>query len=264
MTDALERRQLLDDVPLDSWLKRHWTGGEPNVTGAERWISVALGAALAVASTRQRPEIAAPMGLVGAGLAFRGLTGRCPVKSAMTADSPAKRFAKDHGWRGKAALVHGAVTVNAPRQAVYETWRDFSNLARFMENIERIEVRDAKTSHWVVKAPLGRTVEWDAVVTEDAPGERIAWETAPGADIKSFGWVEFRDAVGGRGTEVRARFAYKPPAGPLGRAVAKLAQREPNVQARRDLRRFKMFMEAGEIAVSHVPGHPATPEDLRL
>lgn len=264
MTDAAERRQLLDDVPPDSWLKRHWTGDEPNVTGAERWITIALGAALGVASVRQKPVVGAAMGLTGAALVLRGLAGRCPVKAALDSAEPARQLARDHGWGGKAALVHRAVTVNAPRQQIYETWRDFANLQHFMENIERIEVLDEKTSRWTVKAPFDRTVEWDAVVTEDVPGERIAWETAPGADIKSFGWVEFKDAPGGRGTEVRASFAYKPPAGPIGRAVAKLVQREPNVQARRDLRRFKMFVETGEIAVSHVPGHPATPQDLRL
>jgi uncharacterized membrane protein len=35
--------------------------------------------------------------------------------------------------------------------------------------------------------------------------------------------------------------------------VAKLLQREPNVQARRDLRRFKMLTETGEIATNASP-----------
>jgi uncharacterized membrane protein len=42
--------------------------------------------------------------------------------------------------------------------------------------------------------------------------------------------------------------AYKPPGGDLGRLVAKLFAREPNIQARHELKRFKMLMEAGEIA----------------
>jgi uncharacterized membrane protein len=228
---------------------------------------VALGAALGVVSVRQKPVVGAVAGLVGAGLVLRGLTSQCAVKSAINhrnSDDPRRVAAQDHGWGGKAALIHRAVSIGKPRHEVYAAWRDFTNLARWMENIVSIEVRDVVTSHWTVQAPLGRTVEWDAIVTEDIPGERIAWETAPGADIKSFGWVEFRDGPAGRGTEVRARFAYKPPAGVPGRVFAKLLQREPNVQARRDLRRFKMWMETGEIAVSHVPGLPATPADLRI
>ena len=46
---------------------------------------------------------------------------------------------------------------------------------------------------------------------------------------------------------------YDPPAGLPGRAVAKILQREPNVQARRDLRRFKMLIETGEVSVNASP-----------
>jgi uncharacterized membrane protein len=49
---------------------------------------------------------------------------------------------------------------------------------------------------------------------------------------------------------VTATLLYDPPAGFIGKIVAKLFQREPNVQARRDLRRFKQLMETGEIAVA--------------
>ena len=37
------------------------------------------------------------------------------------------------------------------------------------------------------------------------------------------------------------------------RAIAKILQREPNVQARRDLRRFKQLMETGEVATNASP-----------
>ena len=34
----------------------------------------------------------------------------------------------------------------------------------------------------------------------------------------------------------------------MGKAIAKLFQREPAIQVRRDLRRFKQLMETGEVA----------------
>jgi uncharacterized membrane protein len=34
----------------------------------------------------------------------------------------------------------------------------------------------------------------------------------------------------------------------VGKIIAKMFQREPAIQARRDLRRFKQLMETGEIA----------------
>ena len=49
---------------------------------------------------------------------------------------------------------------------------------------------------------------------------------------------------------MEAIIAYNPPAGELGRWIAKLFQAEPALQGRRDLKRFKMLMETGEIATS--------------
>jgi uncharacterized membrane protein len=78
----------------------------------------------------------------------------------------------------------------------------------------------------------------------------IAWRSVEGSDIDTEGRVQFRDAPGDRGTEVELVIAYQPPFGRAGQAIAKLLQREPAIQARRDLRRFKMLMETGEIANS--------------
>ena len=61
--------------------------------------------------------------------------------------------------------------------------------------------------------------------------------------------IDFRDA-GARGTVVTATIAYDPPGGAIGKLIAKLFQREPAIQARRDLRRFKQLMETGEIATA--------------
>jgi uncharacterized membrane protein len=147
------------------------------------------------------------------------------------------------------AIVGRAVTINRPRAELFAYFRDFTNLPTFMDNVERIDVLDAKRSHWVVKAPGGKTVKWDSVVTDEVEGEYIAWASEPGADIDNSGRVDFRDA-GARGTVVTATLLYDPPAGVVGKLIAKLFQREPAIQARRDLRRFKQLMETGEVATA--------------
>ena len=96
---------------------------------------------------------------------------------------------------------------------------------------------------------MDKIVEWDAVITEDVPGKSLSWQSEAGADVVNSGKVEFKD-VGERGTVVRAVIAYEPPMGMIGKVVAKLFQREPRIQARRDLRRFKQLMETGEIATA--------------
>jgi len=156
-------------------------------------------------------------------------------------------------------IVGRTVTINRPREELYRFWRNFENLPLFMFHIERIDVFDNGRSHWIVKAPAGKKVEWDSVITEDRPNELIAWSTTDDAGVKNSGSIEFRDAPAGRGTEVAATIIYDPPAGSVGKAIAKLFQREPKVQTRQDLRRFKQLMETGEIATSQPPD--AAPRD---
>jgi uncharacterized membrane protein len=146
-----------------------------------------------------------------------------------------------------AALSAEPVTIGKPAQELYDFWRNPANLAAVMENIESIEPIDATRSRWTVKAPAGKTVSWESVITHEEPGRSISWQSAEGADIDNKGKVEFIDA-GARGTIVRAVIAYQPPAGAIGQLVAKLLQREPRIQSRRDLRRLKQLMETGEIA----------------
>ncbi|WP_294331767.1 SRPBCC family protein [uncultured Sphingomonas sp.] len=146
-------------------------------------------------------------------------------------------------------LVARAVTINRPRAELYAFWRDFSNLPPILDNVVRIEVLDRERSHWVVKSPGGGIVEWDSRITEDRDGELIAWASEEGADIPNSGRIEFRDA-GSRGTVVVATINYDQPFGTLGRVISRIFQREPKMQAQRDLRRFKQLMETGEIATS--------------
>ena len=150
---------------------------------------------------------------------------------------------------GEGTVTSAYVTIGKPAQELYDFWRDFSNLPRVMENIESIQVLDRDRSTWTVKAPGGRTVTWDATVIEDQPGRMIAWASAEGSDVKNSGRVEFTDA-GARGTVVRAVIAYDPPGGAIAQLIAKLFQREPGMQAQRDLRRFKQYIETGEISTS--------------
>lgn len=174
-----------------------------------------------------------------------------PLTAARHKGAVGDEIAEELEW-DDAVAVGRTVLINRPREELYAFWRDFRNLSRFMMNVERVEMVDDRLSHWIVKSP-GGTVEWDSMITEDAPGERIAWSSVEGADIKNTGLIEFRDNSAGRGTEVSATIIYEPPGGELGRTIAKLFGKEPKVQARRDLRRFKQLMETGEISTAEAP-----------
>lgn len=146
-------------------------------------------------------------------------------------------------------LLAQAVTINRPARELFDYFRDFTNLPSFMDNVLSIEMLDGRRSRWTFKAPAGRTVTWVSEVTEEVPGRSITWQSEPDADVANSGKIEFREA-GRRGTVVTATIAYDPPGGTIGKLVAKLFQREPSIQARRDLRRLKQLMETGEIATA--------------
>lgn len=162
-------------------------------------------------------------------------------------------------------LVAESVTINAPRADLYAFWREQTNLTQVMENVVGIETLDTNRARWTVKAPAGRTVTWVSTITEDIPETELTWQSEEGGDIDNSGRIEFRDA-GARGTVVRATIAYHAPGGMIGAGLAKLFQREPRVQAHRELHRLKQLFEAGEIATGarnrreqHERGEDQTP-----
>ena len=174
------------------------------------------------------------------------------------------RGARRHGRGGNAIEVKQAITINRSPEDLYHFWRDFQNLPRFMNHVESVRVTSGgRRSHWTVKAPAGKTVEWDAEIVEDRRNELIAWRSLEGADVPNSGSVRFAPAPGGRGAEVHVELRYDPPGGALGSTIAKLFGEEPAQQAWDDLRALKQVMEAGEIVLSdaslHGRPHPARP-----
>jgi uncharacterized membrane protein len=127
-------------------------------------------------------------------------------------------------------------------------------LPQFMNHLESVTVIDNKRSHWVAKAPLGTTVEWDAEITSERENERLGWKSVEGSEIVNSGVVEFLPTQE-RGTMVKVVLTYEPPAGKIGSLVAKLFGEEPNQQVAEDLRRFRSLMEAGSIMT--VEGQPS-------
>ena len=141
-------------------------------------------------------------------------------------------------------LVSDAVTIGKPAAELYAVWRRLEDLPTLMTHLQDVKVLDERRSHWTVRGPLG-DVSWDAELTADEPGRRIAWESLPGASVPNGGEVLFREAPGKRGTEVVVRLHYKPPLGTAGAVVARITGEEPSQQLRDDLMRFKREQELG-------------------
>lgn len=172
----------------------------------------------------------------GGGLAYKAATSQGGVQEAL--------------GMNQAIKVEKTVTINKPVAELYRFWHDFENLPTFMRHLKSVKVMSDKRSHWIANAPLGASVEWDADIIEDKENEFISWASVEGADVDNSGFVRFKPAPADRGTEVKVVIEYNPPGGAIGAAIAKLFGEEPEQQIGDELSRFKMLMEAGEIATN--------------
>jgi uncharacterized membrane protein len=147
----------------------------------------------------------------------------------------------DEGYK----VEHSIVIERTPHD-LYHFWRNFENLPRFMKHVKAVTVSDNTHSHWIVKGPAGKDVEWDAEIINEIADKLIGWRSLDGADVPNAGSVHFEQAASG--TEVRVVLKYAPPAGALGALVATLFGENPAQQLEDDLKRFKEVMETNTVS----------------
>jgi uncharacterized membrane protein len=218
--------------------------GNSQASETERWASLIGGGAMVLLGLRQASLRGVLTALAGGGLIYQGATKKSTIQQA-----------QDAIGINKPIRVEKTVTINKPADELYRFWHNFENLPTFMKHLKSVKVYDQKRSHWIANAPLGNNVEWDADILEDRENEFISWASIEGADVENSGFVRFQKAPGDRGTEVKVVLEYNLPGGGLAAAIAKLFGEEPEQQIGDELRRFKMLMEAGEIATTE--GQPS-------
>lgn len=230
-------------------------GQNGNVGDTERWVSLLGGTALALVGLKQGGIGGIALAAAGAMGVKRGATGVCEVYDALGVSSAGRPGAAGQLEERTTVRLDHAVTIGRPREELYRHWRKLENLPGIMTHLEEVTETSPTRSRWRAKAPLGTHVEWEAEITDDQPGERIAWRSVEGSTVANSGRVEFRDAPADRGTELAVRIEYAPPAGALGEAAAHVLGEVPRRQIPEDLRRFKRRMEAGEIPTTE--GQPS-------
>ncbi|MDY6785495.1 MAG: SRPBCC family protein [Cyanobacteriota bacterium] len=211
----------------------------------ERWASLIGGGALVLMGLQQRSLRGALMSLVGGGLAYQGAKNQSTAQQVRSFLDEAKEKSEN-----QQIVVEKTVIIDKPAEELYNYWRNFENLPTFSHHLKSVTVYDELRSHWVAKAPLDTTLEWDAMVVSDRPNELIAWTSAEDADVDHSGFVRFRPATGGRGTEVKVVLEYNLPGGIITATLAQLFGEEPEQKIGDVLNRFKQLMETGEIATT--------------
>ena len=217
-----------------------------NLGEGERYGSMLAGAGLLLAGLTRRGVGGVILGALGAALLMRGSSGHCALYGRLGI-SGAK--SERPGVPDNVGItVERSIVIQRPREEVFAFWRDVKNLGDVMKHVERVESEDGLRSHWVVRTPWGRQLEWDAVMINEHPGEMIAWESLPGAKVQNAGAVRFEPEPHGNGTVVRVKLEYNPPWGLWGRLAGTLFGEEPGREIGEDLLALKKRLESGEAA----------------
>jgi len=228
--------------------------GNINVGEVERIACAVAGGALAVYGFRNRTLKGLLLTLAGTALLHRGATGHCNTYDLLGITTNTDRAAGEISAPvAKDIHIEKSITIGKSPSELYNFWRDFENLPKFMTHLESVRCVSLNRSHWVAKGPAGKFVEWDAEVYNEKPNELIAWRSLEG-EVTNAGSVRFEDA-GDRGTVVRVVLNYNAPGGKLSAFAARLLGGEPGQMIEDDLRRLKQILETGEVA--SIEGQPS-------
>ncbi len=133
--------------------------------------------------------------------------------------------------------IEKSIEVNVPVRTAYNQWTQFEDFPKFTEGVKEVKQLDNTHLHWQVQI-AGKDKQWNAVITEQRPDERIAWKSTDGA--KNAGVVTFH-RLSGQTSKIMLQMDYEPEGAveTVGDTLGAVSLRVTG-----DLERFKEFIEA--------------------
>ena len=135
------------------------------------------------------------------------------------------------------STIEQSIDVSVPVRTAYNQWTQFEEFPRFMEGVESVKQLDDKRLHWSTEI-AGQKRDFDAVITEQIPDERVAWRAD--GDVKQAGVVTFH-RLDEEQTRIMLQLEFQPEGAveKVGDALGIVERR-----AKGDLARFKEFIES--------------------
>ncbi len=152
------------------------------------------------------------------------------------------------GSHARPVEIERTIRIDASPEQVYDQFADYENFPRFMSNVVHVTDLGQGRSHWIVKGPGGTEFAWTAALTEHDRPHRLAWRSEPGAEVEQTGTISLEPFRSG--TRVTVHITYRPPAGKVGKAIARLLGSDPARELEEDLQRMKMLIVRGARPVS--------------
>jgi uncharacterized membrane protein len=138
------------------------------------------------------------------------------------------------------STIEQAIDVGVPVSTAYNQWTQFEEFPLFMEAVEAVEQVDDTHLHWIV-SDKGTRHEFDAVITEQHPDERVAWKAVEG---KAHSGVVTFHRLDDDHSRIMVQMTWEPE-GVLETLGAALGLDDRRVKG--DLERFKEMIEARHV-----------------
>ena len=144
---------------------------------------------------------------------------------------------KQKSLNASRSTVRESIEVDVPVRTAYDQWTQFEDFPSFMDSVESIRQLDDKRLHWQASV-FGKTIEWDAEITEQVPDKRIAWRSTTGTP--NSGQVSFKSLSPTR-TRIVLEMSYTPTdtIEAVGDALGAV-----RAEATANLKKFKQVIEA--------------------
>ena len=195
-----------------------------------------LGVAFTAPSARRSRLLAAMAAVAGATV----LDARC-----------AQRLTGPPSTSGRAVRARRSITINRTAEELYRFWRDFRTCRGSWSTSSpcRRSATGARTGRR--RGPVGMTVEWDAEITEDRPGELIAWRSVPGRRARHGRRRALRPRAGRPGHRGPRRAAVRPAGRKRRRTLARsCSARSPSSRCRTTCAASSRSWRPGEVVAS--------------
>ena len=132
--------------------------------------------------------------------------------------------------------IRETIDVDVPVSVAYDQWTQFEEFPHFMEGVEFVQQIDDLRLHW--RAEIGgKTIEWDAEITDQVPDRKVAWRSITGA--RNAGIVTF-SPLSESSCRITLDLDYEPQGfvEKIGDFLGMVRRR-----AKGDLERFKEFIQ---------------------
>jgi uncharacterized membrane protein len=145
---------------------------------------------------------------------------------------------------GRGVRIQKSLAINCPAEHLYRFSRDLSNLPRFVKNLRSVEELAGKRLRWTFNTARGGQTQWDTEITEDEPGQLIAWRSVDNGIVEHGGSIRFLQGPQDRGTIARLELRWRSIAAGVGPL---LGVTQPDFYVGETLRQLKAIVETGEI-----------------